>query len=153
MMNIKVQNKFMGNIMETHMKIIGLGGFANVGKTTILKSLIDELKKSGLDLKSTLTDRLSSDDLHVIFENKDKDDIIFIATGGDSASHVLNNINEAKRNEATILVTPYRISRNADVQDIIIEDPEAILIAKPKYPSSIPVIYGSYVRRLKSYLI
>ncbi len=45
MMNIKVQNKFMGNIMETHMKIIGLGGFANVGKTTILKSLIDELKK------------------------------------------------------------------------------------------------------------
>lgn len=45
MMNIKVQNKFMGNIMETHMKIIGLGGFANVGKTTFLKSLIKGLNE------------------------------------------------------------------------------------------------------------
>ena len=62
-------------------------------------------------------------------------------------------LDEAKKNNATILVTPYRISRNDDVQDIIIEDPKAMLISKPKYPAVSSGIYGIYVRRLKSYLI
>ena len=135
------------------MRILGLGGFANVGKTTILKKLIYDLKTNGLDLKTCSSDPFSSDDLHATFKNKHNNDIIFIATGGDSVAHVLNNIDEAKKNNATILVTPYRISRNDDVQDIIIEDPKAMLISKPKYPAVSSGIYGIYVRRLKSYLI
>ena len=135
------------------MRIIGLGGFANVGKTTILKKLIDDLKTQGFNLEESLIDIKSPKDLHATFKNSDNGDIIFIATGGDSPIHVLNNISEAKRKGAKILVTPYRISRNDDVQDIIIEDPKAMLISKPKYPAVSSGIYGIYVRRLKSYLI
>ena len=135
------------------MRIIGLGGFANVGKTTILKKLIDDLKTQGFNLQESLIDIKSPKDLHATFKNGDNGDIIFIATGGDSPIHVLNNISEAKKKKKKILVTPYRISRNDDVQDIIIEDPKAMLISKPKYPAVSSGIYGIYVRRLKSYLI
>ena len=137
------------------MRILGLGGFANVGKTTILKKLIDDLKISGLDLQTTVPDPFWSDDLHAMFKNSDNGDIIFIATGGDSPIHVLNNISEAKRKGAKILVTPYRISRNADVQDIISEDLKAMLISKPKYPKKEDSkrVYDLYVDRLKSYLL
>ena len=135
------------------MRIIGLGGFANVGKTTILKKLIDDLKISGLDLQTTVPDPFGSDDLHVTFENRDTSDIIFIATGGDNVAHVRRNIKEAKNKKASILVTPYRISRNDDVQDIRSEDLEAMLISKPKYSSAISRIEDIYVGRLESYLI
>jgi Uncharacterized proteins, homologs of microcin C7 resistance protein MccF len=135
------------------MRIIGLGGFANVGKTTILKKLIDDLKTRGFKLEESLIDAKSANDLHATFKNSDNDDIIFIATGGDNVGHVLNNINEAKIKGAKILVTPYRISRNDDVQDIISEDPEAMLISKPKYSSAISKIEDIYVERLESCLI
>lgn len=135
------------------MRIIGLGGFANVGKTTILKKLIDNLKTQGFNLQESLIDIKSPKDLHATFKNGDNGDIIFIATGGDSSAHVLNNINEAKRKGAKILVTPYRISRNDDVQNIISEDLEAMLISKPKYPTAIPRIEDIYVKRLESYLM
>lgn len=135
------------------MRIIGLGGFANVGKTTILKKLIDDLKTQGFNLQESLIDIKSPKDLHATFKNGDNGDIIFIATGGDSSAHVLNNINEAKRKGARILVTPYRISRNDDVQNIISEDLEAMLISKPKYPTAIPRIEDIYVKRLESYLM
>lgn len=135
------------------MRIIGLGGFANVGKTTILKKLIDDLKTQGFNLQESLIDIKSPKDLHATFKNGDNGDIIFIATGGDSSAHVLNNINEAKRKGAKILVTPYRISRNDDVQNIISEDLEAMLISKPKYPTAIPRIEDIYVKRLESYLM
>ena len=135
------------------MRIIGLGGFANVGKTTILKKLIDDLKTQGFNLEESLIDIKSPKDLHATFKNSDNGDIIFIATGGDSPIHVLNNISEAKRKWAKILVTPYRISRNDDVQNIISEDLEAMLISKPKSPSAIPRIEDIYVERLESYLM
>ena len=110
------------------MRIIGLGGFANVGKTTILKKLIDDLKTHGFNLEESLIDIKSPKDLHATFKNSDNGDIIFIAT-------------------------PYRISRNDDVQNIISEDLEAMLISKAKYPSPIPRIEDIYVERLESYLM
>ena len=44
------------------MRIIGLGGFANVGKTTILKKLIDDLKTQGFNLQESLIDIKSPKD-------------------------------------------------------------------------------------------
>ena len=64
------------------------------------KKLIDNLKTQGFNLQESLIDIKSPKDLHATFKNGDNGDIIFIATGGDSASHVLNNINEAKRKGA-----------------------------------------------------
>ena len=68
-------------------------------KTTILKKLIDNLKTQGFNLQESLIDIKSPKDLHATFKNGDNGDIIFIATGGDSSAHVLNNINEAKEKE------------------------------------------------------
>lgn len=132
------------------MRIIGLGGFANVRKTTILKGLINDLKRHDFNLQSSSIDPRSHDDLYAIFKNINNEDIIFIATGGDDAAHVSDNIKEARKKGAKTLVTPYRISRNDDVQDIIKCDSKAILISKPKYPIESSLIESMYVKRLRS---
>lgn len=138
------------------LKIVALGGLNNSGKTNILNKLIENLLRDstfgniegngGIKIVDGISDY--STDGFAVFNHNGK--IVCITTGGDNAKILQNNIQKAKDFKSEILVTACHVRSESVFKPIVDEDPQALIIFKPRSLSK--VNDDLYLYRLKKEL-
>lgn len=91
------------------MKIIGLFGKANQGKTTTLKQVMERLEERG----GEITEKIRVNDIpdwHVVIKYEGKK--ICIATGGDNPNAILKNCDFFDKHNPDVAVSAVRTKGN-----------------------------------------
>lgn len=154
----------MSKLNNRKLKITALAGLGDSGKSEILNLLIDNLTQDPNFItiipRTQKKRRNLLNDFYALFENNKTSEKIYIDTEGDRAEYVTSNIRQAKKNDATYLITSCHVKTNVTQKPIFDEDNEAFFIATYKNedwdkmsPKEQNYLRELYVNRLKATIV